>query len=127
MKHDWREVHEAESSHEKAAILQKMLLDNLNKFLPEKVTKFTNEDRPFFTPELKALDRKRKNEFRKNRKSLKYIKLNKQFKSKCLKAKQLFYNGFIKDLKESNPKQWYSKVKRISKYNPYENDIPICQ
>ena len=30
-------------------------------------------------------------------------------------------------MKISNPNQWYSKVKLITKYKPHEQDLPICQ
>ena len=33
----------------------------------------------------------------------------------------------IGDLKLSNPRQWYSKLKRISKFNPHEIEQPECE
>ena len=74
---NWETLYELKSSHEQAEYLQNILYENLQKHIPEKVVKFCNEDQPFFTPELKVLDRKRKKEFNKNRKSIKYINLNK--------------------------------------------------
>ena len=51
--------------------------------------KFTSNDKPWFTKQLKQLDRQRKREFFKNRKSKKWESLDKKFKESCLKAKQV--------------------------------------
>ena len=96
-------------------------------FYQKKKEKFCNEDQPYFTPELKILDRKRKIEFKKHRHSKKYLELNKKFKKKCKHSKKYFYKPFIQDLKVSNPRQWYSKVKRITCYKIHENELPQCQ
>ena len=104
-----------------------MLYENLQLYLPEKVVKFCNEDQPFFTPELKSIDRKRKREFHKNRRSNKYILLNRKFKQKCRKAKKSFYKNFVEDLKVSQPRQWYSKIKGLTKYNPHATEVVQCE
>ena len=93
----------------------------------QKKVKFCNEDQPYFTPELKILDRKRKIEFKKHRRSKKYLELNKKFKKKCKHSKKYFYKQFIQDLKVSNPRQWYGKVKRITSSKIHENELPHCQ
>ena len=123
----WQKLYDLESSHDKAEYFQKVLYENVQIYLPEKVVKFCNEDQPFFTPELKSLDRQRKREFNKNRRSNKYINLNRKFKLKCRQAKSSFYKKFIEDLKISQPRQWYSKVKRLTKFNPHDNDIIQCE
>ena len=51
----------------------------------------------------------------------------KKFKKKCKHSKKYFYKQFIQDLKVSNPRQWYSKVKRITSYKIHENELPQCQ
>ena len=59
-KHDWSEIYILESSHKKAELFQSTLLEKLNLYIPEKIVKFCTDDQPYFTPELKTLDRKRK-------------------------------------------------------------------
>ena len=50
--------------------------------------------------------------------------LNKKFKSNLKNAKHSYYDRMIKDLKLSNPKQWYSKMKRIMTDNSnFSSDI----
>lgn len=58
--HSWDNVYNAVTAHEKAAIFQSELLQSLNRFLPEKNMTFSSDDRPWMTPELKNLERKRK-------------------------------------------------------------------
>ena len=81
----------------------------MNEYLPLKKVKFCNEVQPFYTPELKNLDKKRKKEFQKHRRSGKYQHLNRKYKQKCRNAKKNFYKNFIQDLKISNPRQWYCR------------------
>ena len=84
MNQKWEEVHEAESANDKAEILQSMLLMNFNKNFPEKTLKVSTDDQPWISHKLKQLDRKRKREFHKHRRSEKWQRLNKEFKL-CVK------------------------------------------
>ena len=89
----WKPLQKLENSHKQAEYFQDTLFKYLQLYIPEKVVKFCNEDQPFFTPELKTLDRKRKHEFNRNRKSEKYKNLNKLFKKKYRQAKKAFYKN----------------------------------
>ena len=113
----WECVTEAKSAHEKAAALQHLVMKQLNNFLPEKTTTFTSEDQPWVTPEIKEIDRKKKREFYKHRKSPKWKRLNQLFEVKCRQAKSNYYNNIVEDLKTSAPGQWYSKLKRMSSHD----------
>ena len=72
-----------------------------------------NDDQPWFTSKLKELDRKRKRIYHKNRHSPKLNELDKMFKKEIKQAKKNFYKKIVADLKEKNPKQWYTVVKKI--------------
>ena len=37
-----------------------------------------------------------------------------EFKKQCEKEKVKYFENIVKDLKDSNPGQWYSKLKRMS-------------
>ena len=104
--------------HEKAAIFESELLESLNRFLPEKNMTFSSDDRPWMTPELKNLERKRKRQFQKHRKSPKW-----KFDEKSNQAKINYYQNIIEDLKISNPGQWYSKFKRIASHDQHREEI----
>ena len=109
------------SAHDKAELLQNILLKQLNNFFPEKTSTFSSDDQPWIDTEFKNLDRKKEREYCKNRKSQKWKNLNKTFKQKCLKAKSNYYSTMVADLKNSHPRQWYSKLKRMSSYETNKN------
>ena len=88
-KQTWEEVYNVVTAHDKAAILQDMLLNQMNKYLPEKTITVTSDDQPWNTREIKQLDRKQKREFNRNRKSPKWKQLNELFKMKTRKGKLL--------------------------------------
>ena len=118
----WNTVTDAETANEKALNLQHLLLEKLEQFLPQKVVKFTSEDQPWVTAELKSISRKKKREYSKNRKSSKWKSLNNKFLEACKKAKKDYYTNIVEDLKESKPGQWYSKLKRMSSYNEQKSE-----
>ena len=110
----WSEIYNLKDAHSKAESLQKMLLSQLDISLPEKSLKICTTDKPWINSELKKLDRQRKREYLKNKKSIKWKKLNDEFSTKFLTAKRKYYNNLVEDLKESDVGKWYSKIKRMS-------------
>jgi hypothetical protein len=124
---DWQEVYDGKTAHDKAELFQQMLLQKMDECLPEKSITVTSDDKPWITSEIKQLDRKQKREFCKNRKSAKWIKLNKTYKDKFKQAKNYYYQNIVKDLKNSNPGQWFSKLKRMSSHDQVKNKLPIVQ
>ena len=112
-KQTWKEIYGSKNVNEKAETLQNMVLQKLDEYLPLKMNKFTSDDKPWVTNEVKQLDRLCKRELYKNQKSQKWHKLREKFLEKCALAKERYYSSMVEDLKESNPSQWYSKVKRM--------------
>ena len=121
----WERVHQAETAHEKAAIFQQMLLLTLDEIFPEKIRKINSDDQAWISHKLKVLDRKRKRIYHKERRSDKWKKLNKFFKSEVKSAKADFYKKSVADLKQKNPGQWYSWLKKISSHDQMDQQINI--
>ena len=117
----WEEVLEAETAHDKASILQKLLLGKLDEIFPEKIRKFNSDDQPWISHKIKVLDRRRKRIFHKERRSEKWKKLNKVYKKEIKAAKADFYMKKVADLKKKKPGQWYSCLKRITSYDQQKN------
>ena len=69
------------------------------------------------TQKLKKIDRKRKRAYNKSRRSENWKILDKLFKKELKAGKKHFYKKMVSDLKEKNPKQWYSAVKRMAAYD----------
>ena len=57
----------------------------------------------------------------------KWKKLNSDFEEKASFAKERYYENIVQDLKESNPGQWHSKVKRMACNDPSKSEKIIIQ
>ena len=125
MDENWKEVFEAESSHEKAAIFQNILIQKFESIFPEKTRNINSDDSPWMTQKLKKLDRKRKRIYQKERRSERWSQLNKAFKKDVKCAKANFYKEMISDLKKKNPSQWYSSLKRITGFDQKQDKVVI--
>ena len=111
---DWSELYRLSEPNAKTEYFQGKLLQKYLECFPIQSSKFSNDDKPWFTKDLKSLDRRRKREFYKHQKSPTWIRINTEFLEKCKHAKEKYYTDTVKDLKESNPGQWHSKLKRMS-------------
>ena len=56
-------------------------------------------------------------EYPKNRKSLRWMELNKEYKRKVAQAKKKYYREVIKDIKTTNVIQWFSKLRSLCSYD----------
>ena len=75
----WKEVYEAKDVDKKAEIFQTLLIDKYESIFPMKEMKVSSDDKPWYTQKLKNLDRKRRREFCKNKKSEKWKTLNEEY------------------------------------------------
>ena len=111
--HKWDEVYQTKDSHEKAQNFHRILLDTLNKHLQVKSVNMTSLDKPWFNPALKIKYNEMQKEFFKNRKSERWKKLKKNFKSSKRKAVKEFYNKFVHELKTTKPGQYHKVAKKL--------------
>ena len=123
----WEEVLKAETVDEKAELLQTILMEKVDEFLPLKKRKISSDDQPFCTEEMKRLKRLKGREFHKNRRSLKWRELNDKYNKEVSKAKKSYYKNIIKDLKSSKTSQWYSKLKKLCSYDQHKSDPVIVE
>ena len=79
------------------------------------------------TQKLKKLDRRRKRIYHKERRSEKWRNLDKIFKKQVKSAKEMFYRNTIADLRNKNPSQWYSSLKRISGHDQKSEKVIISE
>ena len=111
--HTWGEVLGETDIDKKVNNFHKTLRLKLDEFCPEKTVMVSYLDKKWMTPQLKNLNRRIKREFYKNRKSNKWKKLKKKFKTLKRRTVQNFYSNFVSELKVSNPSKWYSMAKRL--------------
>ena len=117
MEENWECVTEAPTADLKAEAFQDTFVTKFDQYFPKKTLKLSNVDQPWITQKLKKLDRQRKRVYNKTRRSEKWKKLDDLFKKEVKKEKANFYRKMVLDLKEKNPKQWYSAVKRMAAYD----------
>ena len=124
---NWGEIYQAESSHEKAQLLQTLLVQKLEEFFPKKTRTISSDDQPWITHKLKSLDRIRKREYHKHRRSEKWVKLNKSFKDSVKVAKKDFYKKMVSDIMSKNTSQWYSSIKRMTSHDQQKYEKLVVQ
>jgi hypothetical protein len=123
--HDWKEIIEAETANDKADILKEELIAKLNEHLPTKVRKITIEDQPFFTEELKKMKRKKNKVYNKERRSEKWKKLEDKYQKNLDKTKRSFFKKKVEDLKTKNKGQWFTELKKLSKYDEKKENVIV--
>ena len=121
--HDWSNVYNSKTSNDKADTFKKEVMNIVNSIAPERIRNISSDDKPWYTEPLKVLDRKRRREYNKNRRSEKYYRLQKEYNSRCSKAKTLFFRKMVTQVKESDPSKWYSMLKRVSNFDKEKNDV----
>ena len=97
-------------------------MTKLEEYLPSKIRKVSSDDQPFCTEKMKKLKRLKSREFNKNRRSIKWTKLNTQYKTEFSNAKKKYYKNVLKDLKQSDVRKWYSKLKYLCSYDQKISD-----
>ena len=98
---------------EQADFFQKITLERLDKYCPEKFFKTSSQDKSWVTAELKKLARQKSREYEKRGKSVKYKELAKNFKEKYNHEASKFLRKKMDDLKESKPGQAYNILKKM--------------
>ena len=113
-KQSWHEIYSLKCPEMKAQRFEEIIMQMVNMHFPEKSLKIKTNDKPWVDSLLLRLDRQRKREYNKNKKSEKWFSLKKDFDKKFENEKKRYYENIVADLKTSNPSKWYSKVKRMS-------------
>ena len=73
------------STTAQVAAYKKVIEEKVEQLFPEKTIRITNKDKDFITAELKTLDRRKKNEWKRKGRSELYLKLRKEFRLKYKK------------------------------------------
>ena len=120
---DWDQNLSEESIDQKADLLHSMIMGAINQCLPEKSIKVSSDDSPWYNQALKKLDRRRRREYHRNRKSEKYLILCRLYEEKKSKAKKSYKKNMIDDIKGAKPGEWYSKLKQITRFDQGKSEV----
>ena len=84
-------------------VFDEIMMENLNVFLPPKQVRVTIKDKSYINADLEKLDRLKKREYRKHRRSEKYLKRKTKFDLELEKAASDHLEKNVRSLKESSP------------------------
>ena len=91
------------STTEQVSAYEKLVMEKVEQFFPEKKIRVTNKDKEFITAELKTLDRKKQREWRRRGRSDHYLSLRKEFKEKYKKETADYLKKCVSNLKKDQP------------------------
>ena len=112
---EWETIQDNDNPTEQVLSFKKLLNEKLDIIFPQKCLKINpNIDLPYFTCELKKLDRQVKREYRKHAKSEKYIRLKQKYNEKLMSASQAYLNKNVRSLMEDDPGKAYSSLKKLA-------------
>ena len=92
---EWDQILSLGSADEQMELFQNNLFSMFSESFPMKTKIFFNESQEFYTDKLVVLKRKKQNEFRKHRRSIKYLSLHHTYKEELRKAKHDLYRKKI--------------------------------
>ena len=118
----WKEIYEISCPNLKAETFENVLMEKINTYFPMKTIKINKNDKPWVDQELIKLDRLRKREYNKHKKSQKWKSLNEKFRLRAEMLKSSYNENVVEDLKTSNVGRWYSKLKRMSSTEKFRDD-----
>ena len=119
----WSDIYSLSTVDEKVETFQKILIGKYYSIFPIKEFRVSEDDKPWVSKKLKILDRKRRREFYKHKKSLTWQQLNAEYKEQVKIEKSAYYKNFVEDLKVSKPGLWYSKIKRMGALSTKEESL----
>ena len=93
--------------------LEDRLREKVKVIFPTKSVRLSNEDKPFFSKELKILDKYVKKEYKLRGKSAKYIKLKTAYDKKYNKTAAHYLNGCVQDMMLEAPGKAYRAIKKL--------------
>ena len=112
---EWLGIADTCNPTEQVMAFEKIVTSKLDTILPQKSVKINpNFDKPFFTAELKKLDRQVKREYKKHCKSVKYLRLKKSYDAKYEIAAQTYLEKNVRSLKEDDPGKAYRSLKKMA-------------
>ena len=111
---EWVGVSEQVNPTQQVEEFEDIINTKLDVIFPKKSVKINpNLDKPFYTAELKRLDRQVKREYRKHVRSEKYFRLKKVYDEKYEKATKDYLEKNVRSLKEDDYGKAYQNLKKL--------------
>ena len=111
---DWLGVTEQVNPTQQVEAFQNIVNTKLDTIFPQKTVKINPTlDKPFYTAELKKLDRQVKRKYRRHFRSDKYWRLKECYDRKYKKAAEVYLERNVRSLKEDDPGRAYQSLKKL--------------
>ena len=122
----WEAAFENKTADEQVELFHEVLRHHLDVYFPEKLTKMSNLDKNWMTPELKQLHRQMQREYFKHRRSTKYKSYKRRYKKLKQKSIKNRLKNFVTELKQTAPGKWFSMAKKIGAVeNKSSDDVVV--
>ena len=119
---DWQMIDSSEPCDKNCDILCSAIKTGYDILMPEKHVKFHRNDNPWITEKLKQLIKFRQRAFSSNNTTL--FKLYRNEVNRMRKSCRAdYFASKVANLKKSNPKSWWTEVKRISGMRPVSGSL----
>ena len=110
---DWAELKSTNIPSEQARIISNLLQNQVDKYFPVKKVRMSNIDKPCITNDIKKMDRRTKEEYKRHGKSEKYLNLQKQYNDKMYSTSKQYLKQNVTDLMEAAPGRAWSVLKKM--------------
>ena len=114
--HTWKEVLNAKSTQDKTDAFYSTVSSAIDTHFPSKVVKLHSSDKPWITPEIKNLIKKRQAAFAEGKTYLWRFLRNKVIRT-ISQAKKFYYRDRLQNLKNSDPSGWHKGIQMICNKN----------
>ena len=124
----WDSIENMNDANKQLATFQQIVYNMFDNCFPSKSQEITTENELWFNEKLSKLKKRKSREFNKNRRSSKYMRLQKVYKQQLSESKRLFYRNKVRQLKSSDSKQWWRKMKKLTKCdNTAEEQVQVAE
>ena len=110
---NWSPLFHSQSCDDQFIFFSDTINEIIETSLPLRRVKTDSSDKPWITPEIKTLIAKRQRAWSRGNVST-FKRYRNMVNAQCKKARNSYYNKNIADVQQSNPKQWWSAVKKIA-------------
>ena len=98
---------------EQVKTMESKFKKKMDKIFPLKTLKICSDDKPWINCDLKSLSRRKRREYVKHGRSLKYQKLQEKFDKKYREAAERYLTNNVNELKFTNPGKAYKLLRRM--------------
>ena len=110
---NWQSISESASVSEQVDKFQQLFSEHVDHHFPLKEVRYSRDDLPFITCDLKKLDRKCKREYRKRKNSPKFRELKKGYNELFHETSESYFKNVVDSVRTSKPGKAYRLLRKL--------------